>query len=61
LIKIPNIIVALKLIGPYNINALAPFSTPEQLMKMHASISEIPGIDRLDQQIGDSMHVWPAR
>jgi DNA-binding Lrp family transcriptional regulator len=61
LIKIPNIIVALKLIGPYNINALAPFSTPEQLMKTHASISEIPGIDRLDQQIGDSMHVWPAR
>ena len=59
IIKIPNIIVALKLIGPYDINALAPFSSPEQLMKVHMSISEIPGIERLDQQIGDSMHVWP--
>lgn len=59
IIKIPNIIVALKLIGPYNINALAPFSSPEQLMKIHASISEIPGVERIDPQIGDSMHVWP--
>ena len=59
IIKIPNIIVALKLIGPYDINALAPFSSPEQLMKVHMSISEIPGVERLDQQIGDSMHVWP--
>ena len=60
LIKIPNIIVALRLIGPYNINALAPFSNPEQLMKTHASISAIPGIERIDQQVGDSMHVWPT-
>ncbi len=61
LIEIPNVVVALKLIGPYNINALAPFSSPEQLMKTHASISKIPGIERIDQQIGDSLHVWPAR
>lgn len=61
LVKIPNIIVALRLIGPYNINALAPFSNPEQLMKTHASISAIPGIERIDQQVGDSMHVWPTR
>jgi len=61
LIKIPNIIVALKMIGPYNINALAPFSSAQQLMKTHASISAIPGVERIDEQIGDSMHVWPTR
>ena len=61
IVKIPNIIAALKLIGPYNINVVAPFSKPEQLMKLHTQISEIPGIERIDQQIGDSMHVWPAR
>jgi DNA-binding Lrp family transcriptional regulator len=60
-IKIPNVIAALKLIGPYNINAVAPFSGPEQLMRLHASISAIPGIERIDEQIGDSMHVWPTR
>lgn len=61
LIEVPNVVVALKLIGPYNINALAPFSNPEQLMRTHESISKIPGIERIDQQIGDSLHVWPAR
>jgi DNA-binding Lrp family transcriptional regulator len=61
LIKVPNVVVALKLIGQYNINALAPFSSPEQLMQTHASISKISGIERIDQQIGDSLHVWPAR
>jgi DNA-binding Lrp family transcriptional regulator len=59
MVKLPNVIVALKLIGPYNINALVPISSPEQLMKIHTRISEIPGIERIDQQIGDSMHVWP--
>lgn len=61
IVKIPNVIAALKLVGPYNINIVAPFSNPDQLMKLHISISEIPGIARIDQQIGDSMHVWPAR
>lgn len=61
LIEVPNVVVALKLIGPYNINALALFSSPEQLMNTHACISRIPGIERIDQQIGDSLHVWPAR
>jgi Lrp/AsnC family transcriptional regulator for asnA, asnC and gidA len=61
LIKVPNVVVALKLIGPYNINALAPFNSPEQLMQTHAAVSKIPGIERIDQQIGDSLHVWPAR
>jgi DNA-binding Lrp family transcriptional regulator len=61
LILVPNVVVALKLIGPYNINALAPFNSPEQLMQTHADISKIPGIERIDQQIGDSLHVWPAR
>lgn len=61
IIEVPNVVVALKLIGPYNINALAPFNSPEGLMKTHASISKIHGIERIDQQIGDSLHVWPAR
>lgn len=61
LIQVPNVVVALKLIGPYNINALAPFNSPEQLMQTHAGISKIPGIERIYQQIGDSLHVWPAR
>jgi len=61
LIKVPNVVVALKLIGPYNINVLAPFNSPKQLMQTHAGISKIPGIERIDQQIGDSLHVWPAR
>lgn len=51
LIKIPNIIAALKLIGPYNINVLAPFSSPEQLMKTHASISAIPALKGLTKRL----------
>jgi Lrp/AsnC family transcriptional regulator for asnA, asnC and gidA len=59
-VEVPNVVAALKLIGPYNINALVPFNSPEHLMKTHAGISKIPGIERIDQQIGDSLHVWPA-
>lgn len=60
IVKIPNVIAALKLIGPYDINIVAPFSSPQQLIKIHNSISEIPGVERIDQQIGDSMDIWPA-
>ncbi len=57
---LPNVVAALRLIGSYNINALAPFSTPAQLKEMHSSISQIPGIERIDVQIGHSMDVWPG-
>jgi Lrp/AsnC family transcriptional regulator for asnA, asnC and gidA len=60
IVQIPNIVAALKIIGPYDINALAPFSSTEQLVKIHRSIAEIPGIDRISQQLGDSLQVWPA-
>jgi len=58
--KLPNVVAALRLIGPYNINALAPFSTPEHLKETHSSISQIPGIEKIDVQIGHSMDVWPG-
>jgi len=60
IIKMPNVIAALKLIGSYNINALSPFSTPEQLIQLYSGISQIPGIEKIDTQIGNSMDVWPG-
>jgi Lrp/AsnC family transcriptional regulator, regulator for asnA, asnC and gidA len=58
--RIPNVIAALKLIGPYNMHTLSPFSTPEQLMSLYESISRISGIEKIDVQIGNSMDVWPG-
>jgi Lrp/AsnC family transcriptional regulator for asnA, asnC and gidA len=60
IVKIPNIIAALKLIGPYDINALSPFSTHEQLMQLYSCVSQISGIEKVDVQIGNSMDVWPG-
>jgi DNA-binding Lrp family transcriptional regulator len=57
---VPNVISALRLVGPYNINALAPFSTPEKLTETYSRLSKIPGIERIDVQIGNSMGAWPG-
>lgn len=55
LIKIPNIIVAMRLLGPYNIDALIPFSTAPQLVSIKETISEIGDIEKVDYQIGESL------
>jgi DNA-binding Lrp family transcriptional regulator len=61
IVKIPNVIAALKLLGTYDINAVAPFSSPSQLMGIYGAISRITGIEKIDQQIGNSMEMWPGR
>ncbi len=58
--KVPNVIAALRLVGPYNINALSPFSAPEKLTETYTRISKIPGIERVDLQIGNSLGAWPG-
>lgn len=58
--RVPNVIVALRLIGPYNINVLSPFSAPEKLTETYARISKISGIERVDVQIGNSLDAWPG-
>jgi len=58
LIQIPNVIVAMRLLGPYDIDVLSPFSTTSELMDIKQAISEIPGIERVNYQIGESL-IWP--
>lgn len=59
LTTIPNIIAVLKLLGPYDINALAPMSNLQQPMEYHQKIAGIPGIEKIDYQYGCRMPVWP--
>ena len=43
----------MRLLGPYDIDVLSPFSTASEIMDIKQAISEIPGIERVNYQIGE--------
>lgn len=59
LTKIPNVIATLKILGTYDIDVLVPVSNQMKLMEAYKKIIEIPGIEKIEFQIGDNMMVWP--
>ena len=56
--QIPNAIAIMRLIGPYDIDVLMPFSDASDLMKITELFSKISGIEHISYQIGKSL-IWP--
>ncbi|MEJ2240835.1 MAG: Lrp/AsnC family transcriptional regulator [Candidatus Bathyarchaeota archaeon] len=48
IIQIPNIIVAIKSFGAFEISAIAPLENFEQLYKLNEEISNINGIEKIE-------------
>lgn len=59
ILQVPNIIVAIKLFGDYDILAVTPFRVFDDLNSITEDISKIPGIHKLDIRIDKPYENWP--
>ena len=59
IIQIPNIIVAIKSFGAFEILAIAPFENFDQLYKLNEEISNIDGIEKIEILFEKPFNKWP--
>ncbi len=59
IIKIPNIIVAIKVLGNFDILAITPFRTLENLANVTDEISAFVDIYRIETMIDETYTSWP--
>ena len=59
LTKVPNVIVATKTMGDYDLLVVAVFSDFEQLFKMERKISKIRGVSEIKLTLSKSIPEWP--
>ncbi len=60
LAKIPDVVVIIKASGDYDIYAETLMRDIKQLLMIHEEIAKIPGIKRIDTDIGRSLNSWPT-
>ncbi|PVX25178.1 MAG: hypothetical protein CW691_05385 [Candidatus Bathyarchaeum sp.] len=61
IIKLPNIIVASKTLGPTSIILLVPIKTIEDVFIMLEKISNIHGVAEIDLTLFKPHHAWPRQ
>ena len=59
IVQIPNIIVAIKSFGAFEILAIAPFENFDQLYKLNEEISNIDGIEKIEILFEKPFNKWP--
>ena len=59
IVQIPNIIVAIKSFGAFEILAIAPFENFEQLYKLNEEISNTEGIEKIEILFEKPFNKWP--
>ena len=59
IIRIQNIIVAIKSFGAFEILAIAPFKNFEQLYKLNEEISNLEGIEKIEILFEKPFNKWP--
>ncbi|MCW3996826.1 MAG: Lrp/AsnC family transcriptional regulator [Candidatus Bathyarchaeota archaeon] len=57
--QIPNLIIAIKLIGPYDVRALVALKNFEELFEVTERFRQIKGIDKADTYIYRAFCFWP--
>jgi Lrp/AsnC family transcriptional regulator, regulator for asnA, asnC and gidA len=57
--QIPNLIVAIKLIGPYDVRVLVAVSDFEDLFKVAETFRRIKGIEKADTYFYRAFCIWP--
>lgn len=60
LAKIPDVVFVIKTSGDYDIYMTAMARDIQQLLAIHEEIAKIPGITRLETDIGRTIGIWPT-
>ena len=60
LAKIPDVVVIIKASGDYDIYAITLVRDIKQLLTIHDEIARIPGITRVETDIGRPPGMWPT-
>jgi len=59
IVQAPNVIVAIKHYGEFEITVIAPFKNFEELYKLNDEISKIEGIKEVEISINKPFNDWP--
>jgi DNA-binding Lrp family transcriptional regulator len=60
LAKIPDVVVIIKASGDYDIYAITLIRDIKQLLAIHDEVAAIPGITRIETDIGRTINMWPT-
>jgi Lrp/AsnC family transcriptional regulator, regulator for asnA, asnC and gidA len=59
LLRVPNIVVAIRTLGMVDVFAVAPFATFEQLFKLKKEIHKIPSVMQTELLLDKPFSAWP--
>jgi Lrp/AsnC family transcriptional regulator for asnA, asnC and gidA len=59
ILRIPNVIVAYKCLGIFDLVVLGPFTNFEQLLKLKQEISKTPGVTQIELVLDKTFSNWP--
>ena len=59
IVQAPNVIVAIKHYGEFEIMAVAPFENFEKIWKLNEEISQIEGIKKVEIFFDEAFQDWP--
>ena len=59
ILRVPNIITAIRLLGTVDLFIVAPIANFKQLFKLKQDISKIPGIMKIELLLRESLSTWP--
>lgn len=59
LLRIPNVVVAIRILGNIDIFAITPIANLGQLFKMKQGISKTPGITQIELLLDKPFPIWP--
>jgi DNA-binding Lrp family transcriptional regulator len=59
LLRVPNVIVAHRCLGPIDIVLAVPFTNVNNLFKLNDEIAKTPGVEQLELVVGELFPKWP--
>lgn len=59
ILRVPNMITALRLLGAFDLFIVAPIANFRQLFKLKQDISKIPGTMKIELLLRESLSTWP--
>jgi hypothetical protein len=59
ILQIPNLVVAIRLIGPYDLRAIIPVADLENVFELTENIRKIRGIEQADIFLFRIIFAWP--